>query len=482
MRLILYLFFVLQCLWSKAVLASGLVFERDSIVAAPNCSLSCLSHAIPKFCGSLSNTYCICSSSEFTTAVSLCAYSACQIPDLLQLKKYSAVTCAVKNDKTRLNEVLNTDYIVPALTALFVGGRIAARFRLHVGLGADDWTMLAASAAYFIDVGTSLGLVLNDFGLHTYWLSVEQVITGKKFFYAAELFYMVSITLIKLALLLFFLRIFTDHKLRQAIWITGLFIFLSNLSIFLALMFQCVPFEAYWTNWMYKVQPVKCLNGFAVLEAAAVFSILHHSMILILPIPTVWRLNLVWKKKANLLIMFSVGSIALICSFMRLPSLIRLHHSSDLSYDQAPVVLYSHLEQSVGIICACLPACRSLLEHYFPAMKMDFGESNKNGPGSSPQPNQQQSSKPPRSRLEKTESTMSLVELRVRPGGKDNGNDDTITRHLSVNHTSGRRGNEDKIMGMNSIVETGSNVGAADGSDNHGIYTTNSVEMTRNKT
>lgn len=82
---------------------------------------------------------------------------------------------------------------------------------------------------------------------------------------------------------------------------------------------------------MYKVHPVKCINGYATLEAAAVFSILHSVMILVIPIPTVWKLNLVWKKKANLLIMFSVGFIALICSFLRLPSLVRLDHSSDLS-------------------------------------------------------------------------------------------------------------------------------------------------------
>lgn len=82
---------------------------------------------------------------------------------------------------------------------------------------------------------------------------------------------------------------------------------------------------------MYKNEPVQCLNGYSILEAAAVFSILQSVMILVIPIPTVWKLNLVWKKKANLLVMFSVGSVALICSFMRLPSLIQLDHSSDLS-------------------------------------------------------------------------------------------------------------------------------------------------------
>ncbi|KAH7342645.1 hypothetical protein BKA65DRAFT_586621 [Rhexocercosporidium sp. MPI-PUGE-AT-0058] len=282
-------YIVLPCLWIEGGFGSRLAQEADAIATAPSCT------------------------------------------------KYSAVSCGVKNDKTRLNDVLNMDYVVPFLTALFVAGRIFARIRLDVGLGADDWMIVAASAAYFVDVGTSLGLVLNGFGQHTFWLSAEQVIAGKKFFYVVELFYMISITLTKLALLLFFLRIFPDHRLRQAIWISGVFVLLSNFSIFMALSFQCVPLRGFWTNWMYKVYPVKCINGYAALEAAAVFSILQSIMILVIPIPTVWRLNLPWKKKANLVIMFSVGSIALICSFMRLPSLIRLHHSNDLSCTRAQV-------------------------------------------------------------------------------------------------------------------------------------------------
>lgn len=37
--------------------------------------------------------------------------------------------------------------------------------------------------------------------------------------------------------------------------------------------------------------------------------------------------------------------------------------------DGASIVVYTHLEQAFGIICACLPACRSLLEFFFPALK-----------------------------------------------------------------------------------------------------------------
>lgn len=118
----------------------------------PVAQLSCLSTYIPQYCGSTSNTTCICKSADLTSAISSCAYSACStIPELLELQKYSALSCGVESDKTRLKDVLKMDYIVPFLTACFIGGRVVARVLLDVGLGADDWMILASAAAYFVD-------------------------------------------------------------------------------------------------------------------------------------------------------------------------------------------------------------------------------------------------------------------------------------------------------------------------------------------
>jgi hypothetical protein len=40
--------------------------------------------------------------------------------------------------------------------------------------------------------------------------------------------------------------------------------------------------------------------------------------------------------------------------------------------DQAPVAVWTNLEIAVGIICACLPACRSLIGYMFPNLKMSL--------------------------------------------------------------------------------------------------------------
>jgi hypothetical protein len=65
-------------------------------------------------------------------------------------------------------------------------------------------------------------------------------LTQAQFFYIAELFYILAITLTKLSLLLFFRRIFPNKIIRTATVVLSIFIILSNFSILMALCLQCV--------------------------------------------------------------------------------------------------------------------------------------------------------------------------------------------------------------------------------------------------
>jgi hypothetical protein len=82
---------------------------------------------------------------------------------------------------------------------------------------------------------------------------------------------------------------------------------------------------------MYKVPPVKCINTYAVAYFAAGMSIFQDMIIIVMPIPILWKLNLALQKKASLLVMFSVGIFVIICSTLRLPSLLEFKASTDPS-------------------------------------------------------------------------------------------------------------------------------------------------------
>ncbi|KUJ21600.1 uncharacterized protein LY89DRAFT_378431 [Mollisia scopiformis] len=370
------------CLWGFgcASIVNGYELQERDAATPPECSSTCLATYIPEFCGSISNVTCACTHPNVTAAVSACALQSCNVLDILQLERYTAVSCGIENDKSRLNMVLHVDYTVPFLTFCFLTGRIVGRLLLGVGLGSDDWTMVAAFISYLSGVGTSLGLVLNGFGQHTYWLTENQIITALKFFYITELAYTLTTTLTKLSLLLFFLRIFPNRQFRLQVQILSLLVILTGLSLIIALAFQCIPFSGYWTNWSLPFSSqTKCINQYAALYAGSGLSIVLNLIILLLPIPTLWKLELSIKRKVNVLVMFSVGSGVIVFSLLRLPSLRKLKGSSDISYDQAPIIVFSHLELSFGIICACLPACRTLLEYFLPALKIKLDGSEEHG-------------------------------------------------------------------------------------------------------
>jgi hypothetical protein len=130
---------------------------------------------VPQWCGSLTNLTCICSSTELTAALEPCAASACNITDALLLQRYSAISCGVMNNKTRQQEQFNVYYVVPALATLFVAARIFVRIKLEVGLGPDDWMMLASLVAYLTNAAMGLTMAIQGFGQHTFWLAPAKV-------------------------------------------------------------------------------------------------------------------------------------------------------------------------------------------------------------------------------------------------------------------------------------------------------------------
>lgn len=342
--------------------------DTSTTDSPPSCATNCLVTIIPKYCGSLTNTTCICTDTTMASAMSTCALEACSIPDVLLLEEFSKDTCGVKNDKGRSDLEKRLCYVLPALTVLFFTVRIIARLRTS-GVGPDDWMMVAAVSAYLVDTATGIEINLSGSGIHTYYLAPSEISEALKWFYISELFYLVAITLTKLSLLLFFRRIFPNKKLKIGTWIVGGFILASNFAMLMTLTFQCIPFYGNWENWKYKVPPVKCIDSFAAIYTAAAFSIFHDLIILVMPMPILRTLNLSWQKKASLVVMFSVGTFVIVCSLVRLPTLMQMGRTSDPSYDEAPVVVWTHLEISVGIICGCLPAWRSLLVEVIPSLR-----------------------------------------------------------------------------------------------------------------
>ncbi|KAL8814159.1 MAG: hypothetical protein Q9223_006600 [Gallowayella weberi] len=134
------------------------------------------------------------------------------------------------------------------------------------------------------------------------------------------------------------------------------------ISVFLETFLLCRPF-AY--NWDPTIKDFTCGNRNAAYIGAGSLNIVTDLMVLMLPIPMVWNLQIPRRNKAILTAVFGMGLFVCIVSILRLISLLTVSYT-DITWTVTDPLLWSMLEPCVGVTCACIPLMRPLLNHVFP--------------------------------------------------------------------------------------------------------------------
>jgi len=211
------------------------------------------------------------------------------------------------------------------------------------------------------------GLVPNGLGRDTYTLTYESISNFARYLYIAEVLYFLEIALLKLTLLLFFLRIFPKRATRKLLWGTVAFNGVVGVMFIFISIFQCSPISYNWTNWTHETKG-KCLNINALVWSNAIISIGLDFWMLALPLYEIFQLQLKWRKKVSIAFMFCVGTFVTVVSILRLTTVVKFANSLNPTWDQAATIQWSNIECSVGIICACLPTLRVILVNIFPGL------------------------------------------------------------------------------------------------------------------
>jgi len=132
--------------------------------------------------------------------------------------------------------------------------------------------------------------------------------------YASEVIYNISITLTKLSILFFYLRIFGPAAfptLRRAIFITIGVTVAAGLSFCMTMVFQCTPVDSFWNFLEYdrREQPSHCIDINACGWAHGAVTFALDLWLMALPMPVLLKLSLPRRKKAEVCLMFAVGGL-----------------------------------------------------------------------------------------------------------------------------------------------------------------------------
>lgn len=116
------------------------------------------------------------------------------------------------------------------------------------------------------------------------------------------------IFLIKLSILLQFLRIFAPTREGNMFIFVGAHVWIwINLIMYSVLefsaIFACNPREKAWMPWLEG----RCLDVDAIWKATGLFNCLSDFAVLALPLPSVWSLQIPARKKLLMLAVFATG-------------------------------------------------------------------------------------------------------------------------------------------------------------------------------
>ena len=122
---------------------------------------------------------------------------------------------------------------------------------------------------------------------------------------ASELLYPPLIAVVKISTLLLYARIFHGRTFKYVLWATGLFISTYSTILIILMLLQCRPLNKLWDHTVNG----KCFELKKPWMVMGSLNVLTDLLLLILPLPSLWRLQMRRRTKVQVAGIFSIGSL-----------------------------------------------------------------------------------------------------------------------------------------------------------------------------
>ncbi|KAL3469753.1 hypothetical protein BJX99DRAFT_264889 [Aspergillus californicus] len=259
-------------------------------------------------------------------------------------------------------DVLNTINLVTQclcipIVTLFVVLRFSIRAYYRQWARVEDWTCFFAWATSFYGILRYRYTGKHGGGFNYTDVTDSDLILYKKFCYVATVLYCPMALLTKIALLSIIIRIFAPYRGK----ILFIYVFLAALAVYYIIaeivkIRMCDPVPAYWTG-----APASCLDQRAALLADTIISLISDILILVLPLPLTWSLQMSRNRKLRVIGMLSAGGLATAFSIYRLILVLRDGSSPNVTIFFIGIILSGNAEGGMGLICACLPSLNIII-------------------------------------------------------------------------------------------------------------------------
>ncbi|KAL4927487.1 uncharacterized protein BDV17DRAFT_292487 [Aspergillus undulatus] len=266
------------------------------------------------------------------------------------------------NDRPGLM-VMTGFFFATAILAVVL--RLYSRRISRLELGADDWFALVSFVLVLGLNGTFLGgliqgaitghsVVENGWPVHS-----DLEVLVQKYKYVFQTIEKIAFGTIKISILFLWKRIFNpSRQFRMFCWIMVGFITAWSISFFFATLFQCG------TNWSWNWAPIgffltECTNTLDMLTVFTGTDLLTDFIIMLMPVPIIWRLKMPTAKKIGVTSLFMVGIFTIGAGVARmyiyLVTSYDKENNPDFIADFTLFILWSEIEVNVAMVVCCMP-------------------------------------------------------------------------------------------------------------------------------
>jgi hypothetical protein len=280
-----------------------------------------------------------------------------------------------------------------------IGYLIGMSINISHGLGQHVWNLPHSHSRIkgMLIVRPSLGV--------TFWRVTNRT---EQQSLVCQITYTIAMLFIKISFVYQLLKIIPSNKWRKVVFGYIVFLALYYLAATLSIALNCIPVSHAWRRLEYQWNPNmnpqdmpkgKCLDLVALQVSVqgnpfqktpphianpnipSAVGLLTDLICWIFPMWLVSRLSLPPREKFSLLAVFAFGAITVSACVLRL---YRLTQTKDITvqrdpaFGQASLSIWSIVEISTAVICACLPTCRPLLKRLFPRL-LSYSEQSRPG-------------------------------------------------------------------------------------------------------
>lgn len=252
------------------------------------------------------------------------------------------------------------------ITSVLIILRVYVKLAITKFWGWDDWTCLMAYVlitAHDIVAFTIMGPG-KWIGIHIW--DIRAMSFTKGFFQCTlvgTVLYIGAALSIKLSLFIFYLRLFKPNKIvRWLIYggITACGVFYSvSIIVTLSIMIPSPNQPDTTASWALRAWR-SANHQENILLSLGSFGIISDIYLLVIPIRSVYQLQLPTKRKLGILAIFMVGFIAVACTAGTTITRAQQDRTNDGTWVHLSTLIWNGAEISGGIICSCSPVIAAL--------------------------------------------------------------------------------------------------------------------------